>query len=35
METRRQVIQNMNWDPSPIMTPLRRNVNDAMERRIA
>ena len=35
METRRQVIQNMNWDPSPIMTPPRRNVDDAMERRIA
>jgi hypothetical protein len=35
METRRQVLQNMNWDPSPITTPLRRNVHDAMERCLA
>ena len=35
METRRQVLQNMNWDPSPITTPLRRNVYDAMEHCLA
>jgi hypothetical protein len=35
METRRQVLQNMNWDPSPITTPLRRNVHDALERHLA
>jgi hypothetical protein len=35
METRRQVLQSMNWDPSLITTPLRRNVHDAMERRLA
>jgi hypothetical protein len=35
LETQRQVLQNMKSDPTPITTPLRRNVYDAMERRLA
>jgi hypothetical protein len=32
MEKRKQVLQELNWGPNPITTPLRNNTNDAMER---
>jgi hypothetical protein len=32
MEKRKQVLQELNWGPNPITTPLRNNMNNAMER---
>jgi hypothetical protein len=32
MEKRKKVLQELNWGPSPITTPLMNNMNDAMER---
>jgi hypothetical protein len=35
MEKRKKVFEDLNWAPNPIITPLRKNVNDAMERCLA
>jgi hypothetical protein len=35
MEKRKKVLEDLNRAPNPIITPLRNNVNDAMERCLA
>jgi uncharacterized tellurite resistance protein B-like protein len=34
MEKRKKVLEELDWDPNPITTALRNNMNDAMERGI-
>jgi hypothetical protein len=35
MEKQKKVLEDLNWAPNPIFTPLGNNVNDAMERCLA
>jgi hypothetical protein len=35
MEKQKKVLEDLDWAPNPIITPLRNNVNDAMERCLA
>jgi hypothetical protein len=35
LEKRKKVLEDLDWGPNPITTPLRNNMNDAMERYLA